>query len=128
MTKIKISAPLISKDGEISMINQGKTEEKIINKRPLNQKDKFKNDSDLPLCDIFLNTLLNPTEYIKKSDMEVGKFKFKNEQIYQLAKECIEIVKLQPMVKYLKKNFNLLLGFKSKYPCKSFWGRAWTVY
>jgi len=92
---------MISKEGEISMIQGSKNDDKLVIKKvSFNPKEKQKQSDflDEPLCDLFLNTLLNPSEWIKKSDQEMSKFKFKPELIYQLTKDCIEIVKNQPMV------------------------------
>lgn len=100
--RIRFITPVMAKEGEISMITGGgKNDDKLIIKRvSFLSKDKSKpnENHEEPLCDLFLNSLLNPLEWIKKSEQEVSKFKFKPELIYQLTKDCINIVKNQPMV------------------------------
>jgi diadenosine tetraphosphatase ApaH/serine/threonine PP2A family protein phosphatase len=93
---------MIIRDGEISILSSNKIDEKVVIKKvTLDEKGKYKINNELndePLFETFLNVLLNPGEWIKKSEQEVGRFKFKPEQIIQLTREAIEIVASQPMV------------------------------
>jgi diadenosine tetraphosphatase ApaH/serine/threonine PP2A family protein phosphatase len=90
------------KEGEISILSSNKNDDKLIIKKVIYDdrgKYKINNESyDDPLYDIFLKELLNPMEWIKKSDTEMEKFKFNPDQIVTLTRDCIDIVASQPMV------------------------------
>jgi len=57
-----------------------------------------KDNENEPLCDIFIKALLQPLEWKKKKDHESDNFKFKPEQVHDLAKQAIKVVANQPIV------------------------------
>lgn len=91
---------IIIKEGELSTsnINEGGV---LIKKVVLNENGKYKiyNDiSEEPLCDKFINYLLDPVEWFKKKDLENTKFNFSIEDILLLTNQAIDVVREQPMV------------------------------
>ena len=94
--------PLIIRESELSSLSSNKNEEGVIIKRiTFDNTGRYRVNNEIneePLYEKFLNELLNPIEWLKKSDQAMDRFKFKTEQIVELTQQCIDIVMSQPMV------------------------------
>ena len=96
--------PLIQKIGEIAMASSNKDEKIIIKTIAFDEKWGIKqnfvrNKKDKNLCDIFIDALLKPEQWVKDThNYENEKFIFNIEQIAALTKQCIEIVAKQPNI------------------------------
>ena len=90
--------PLIQKVGEIAMISSNKDEKIIIKTVAFDEKWAIKstlvqNKKDKSLCDIFIDALLKPEQWLKEiHNYENEKFIFNIDQIATLTKQCMEIV------------------------------------
>ena len=57
------------------------------------------NNKDISLCGIFIETLLQPEQWLKDShDFENERFIFSIDQMATLTKQCMEIVAKQPNI------------------------------
>ena len=96
--------PLIQKIGEIAMASSNKDEKIIIKTIAFDEKWGIKqnfvrNKKDKNLCDIFIDALLKPEQWVKDThNYENEKFIFNIEQIAALTKQCMEIVAKQPNI------------------------------
>ena len=96
--------PLIQKVGEIAMASSNKNEKNIIKTIAFDEKWGIKatftpNKKDKELCDIFIDALLRPEQWLKEiHNYENEKFIFNIDQIAALTKQCIEIVAKQPNI------------------------------
>ena len=96
--------PLIQKVGEISMAPSGKDEKLVIKPIRFDEnwsiKSNFiKNSKDKKLCDLFIETLLQPEVWLKETKEKLGKdFVFNIDQIASLTKQCMEVVAKQPNI------------------------------
>ena len=96
--------PLIQKVGEISMAPSGKEDKLVI--KPIRFDDKWniksnfiKSSKDKKLCDIFIETLLQPELWLKELKDDIGEnFFFNIDQIASLTKQCMEVVAKQPNI------------------------------
>ena len=96
--------PLIQKVGEISMAPSGKEDKLVI--KPIRFDDKWniksnfiKSSKDKKLCDIFIETLLQPELWLKELKDDLGEnFFFNIDQIASLTKQCMEVVAKQPNI------------------------------
>ena len=96
--------PLIQKVGEIAMVSSNKDEKIIIKTVAFDEKWAIKstlvqNKKDKSLCDIFIDALLKPEQWLKEiHNYENEKFIFNIDQIATLTKQCMEIVAKQPNI------------------------------
>ena len=96
--------PLIQKIGEIAMASSNKDEKIIIKTIAFDEKRGTKqnfvqNKKDKNLCDIFIDALLKPEQWVKDThNYKNEKFIFNIEQIAALTKQCMEIVAKQPNI------------------------------
>ena len=90
--------PLIQKVGEIAMASSNKDEKIIIKTVAFDEKWAIKSTlaqskKDKSLCDIFIDALLKPEQWLKEiHNYENEKFIFNIDQIAILTKQCMEIV------------------------------------
>lgn len=95
-------SPIIFKEGEISILPSKRNDDRVIIKKvTLGENGKLvylNNPTDFPLADQFIHYLLNPGYFMRRSENDVGRFPFTIEQISQLTKQAINIVKYQPML------------------------------
>ena len=90
--------------GEIAMVSRNKNEKIIIKTVAFDEKWAIKstlvqNKKDKSLCDIFIDALLKPEQWLKEiHNYENEKFIFNIEQIATLTKQCMEIVAKQPNI------------------------------
>ena len=96
--------PLIQKVGEIAMASSNKDEKIVIKTVAFDEKWGIKstlvqNKKDKSLCDIFIDALLKPEQWLKEiHNYEKEKFIFNIDQIAALTKQCMEIVAKQPNI------------------------------
>ena len=96
--------PLIQKVGEISMAPSGKDEKLVIKSIRFDdnwsiKSNYIKNSKDKQLCDVFIETLLQPEMWLKETKDDLGgNFFFNIDQIASLTKQCMEVVAKQPNI------------------------------
>ena len=96
--------PLIQKIGELAMAPSNKDDKLIIKTVDFDDKWAIKptvisNNKNKSLCDIFIETLLKPEQWLKDiRDYENERFIFSIDQIAVLTKQCLEIVAKQPNI------------------------------
>ncbi len=100
----KIYSNISLGDAEISTLSTDKKTNQfvVINKVVIDGKGRYKLSKDEngnePLCDVFIKAFLQPLEWKKRKDGDNERFKFKTEQIYELAKQAINLIANQPIV------------------------------
>ena len=95
--------PLIQKVGEIAMAPSSKDDKLVIKTVSFGKNWEIKstvapNKKDKNLCDIFIDTLLRPEQFLKDSNYDSEKFAFNIDQIAALTRQCMEIVAKQPNI------------------------------
>ena len=96
--------PLIQKVGELAMAPSNKDDKLVIKTVSFDDKWGIKatvvpKNKDKKLCDIFIDTLLQPDLWLKETRDDIGeKFFFTIDQIAALTKMCMEIVAKQPNI------------------------------
>lgn len=96
--------PLIQKVGEIAMVSTNKEDKLVIKTVRFDDKWSIKSTvihsaKDKNLCDIFLENLLIPEQWLKENRDEANeKFPFTIDQIAALTKQCMDIVAKQPNI------------------------------
>ena len=99
-----IMKPLIQNHGELAIVSNNKEEKLIIKQVQFDNHChiKIQSQSEVkPLCDTFIEYLLNPAEWLSKEthrDDEVPPFHFSIEDILKLADQCIKVLESQPNI------------------------------
>ena len=95
--------PLIQKVGELAMAPSSKDDKLVIKMVNFGKNWEIKstvapNKKDKNLCDLFIDTLLRPEQFLKDNNYDSEKFAFNIDQIAALTKQCMEIVAKQPNI------------------------------
>ena len=96
-----IVRPQIQKQGEIAMMKNRKEDKVKIQKIQFDEQWKWSIPQELknkPLCDRVIDILLRPSHWINGDGEDLQSFPFDINEIGDLTKQCIDIVKNQPIV------------------------------